>query len=81
MRVMARGGLGTGTIRAVRAQAEVDFWQADSDGYYSGFAPHVPDAPVLSFLEIPDGKPVEVVAIVGGEANNNHPMLESEVAA
>ncbi len=28
--------------------------------------PHVPDAPVLSFLEIPDGKPVEVVAVVGG---------------
>lgn len=23
--------------------AEVDIWQADSDGYYSGFAPHVPD--------------------------------------
>ncbi len=44
-------------------------------------APHVPDAPVLSFLEIPDGKAVEVVAVVGGEANNNNPMLESEVAA
>ncbi|PTQ08153.1 flagellar biosynthesis protein FlhA [Sphingomonas oleivorans] len=29
--------------------------------------PHLPDVPVLSFLEIPDGKPVEVVAIVGGE--------------
>ncbi|TVV69807.1 flagellar biosynthesis protein FlhA [Sphingomonas solaris] len=28
--------------------------------------PHLPDAPVLSFLEIPDGKPVEVVAVVGG---------------
>lgn len=23
--------------------AEVDLWHADSDGYYSGFAPHVPD--------------------------------------
>ncbi|TQL68009.1 catechol 1,2-dioxygenase [Nocardioides albertanoniae] len=23
--------------------AEVDIWHADSDGYYSGFAPHVPD--------------------------------------
>ncbi|HZZ47130.1 MAG TPA: catechol 1,2-dioxygenase [Pseudonocardia sp.] len=23
--------------------AEVDFWQADSDGYYSGFAPHLPE--------------------------------------
>jgi flagellar biosynthesis protein FlhA len=29
-------------------------------------APHIPDVPVLSFLEIPDGKPVEVVAVVGG---------------
>ena len=28
--------------------------------------PHVADAPVLSFLEIPDGKPVEVCAVVGG---------------
>jgi flagellar biosynthesis protein FlhA len=42
-------------------------------------APHVPDAPVLSFLEIPDGKPVEVVAIVGGEVER--PMLETEVVA
>lgn len=25
------------------AGAEVDIWHADSDGYYSGFAPHVPD--------------------------------------
>jgi flagellar biosynthesis protein FlhA len=29
-------------------------------------APHLPDVPVLSFLEIPDGKPVEVVAVIGG---------------
>lgn len=25
------------------AGAEIDFWQADADGYYSGFAPHLPD--------------------------------------
>ncbi|KQY56859.1 MULTISPECIES: catechol 1,2-dioxygenase [unclassified Nocardioides] len=25
------------------AGAEVDLWHADSDGYYAGFAPHVPD--------------------------------------
>ncbi len=31
------------------------------------FKPHLPETPVLSFLEIPDGKPVEVVAVVGGE--------------
>jgi flagellar biosynthesis protein FlhA len=30
-------------------------------------APHLQDVPVLSFLEIPDGKPVDVVAVVGGE--------------
>jgi flagellar biosynthesis protein FlhA len=30
--------------------------------------PHLPDVPVFSFLEIPDGKAVEVIAIVGGEA-------------
>ena len=42
-------------------------------------APHLPDAPVLSFLEIPDGKPVEVVAIVGGEPER--PLLQSEVVA
>ena len=40
---------------------------------------HVPDAPVLSLLEIPDNKPVEVVAIVGGEPER--PLLESEVVA
>jgi flagellar biosynthesis protein FlhA len=32
------------------------------------FRPHLPETPVLSFLEIPDSKPVEVVAVVGGEA-------------
>ncbi|NIJ08982.1 flagellar biosynthesis protein FlhA [Sphingomonas vulcanisoli] len=30
--------------------------------------PHLPDSPVMSFLEIPDGKAVEVVAIVGGKS-------------
>jgi len=37
--------------------------------------PHLADAPVLSFLEIPDGKPVEVVAVVGGvDAPREHEM-------
>jgi flagellar biosynthesis protein FlhA len=40
---------------------------------------HVPGAPVLSLLEIPDSKPVEVVAIVGGESEQR--LLESEVVA
>jgi len=31
------------------------------------FKPHLPETPVLSFLEIPDGKPVEVAAVVGND--------------
>jgi flagellar biosynthesis protein FlhA len=27
--------------------------------------PHLPECPVMSFLEIPDGKPIDVVAVVG----------------
>jgi flagellar biosynthesis protein FlhA len=42
-------------------------------------APHFQDVPVLSFLEIPDGKPVEVVAVVGGATTR--PMLQNEVTA
>ncbi len=36
------------------------------------FKPHLPETPVLSFLEIPDGKGVEVMAVVGGEARAPH---------
>jgi flagellar biosynthesis protein FlhA len=42
-------------------------------------APHLPDVPVLSFLEIPDGKPVEVIAVVGGDTAQ--PLLETEIHA
>jgi len=35
------------------------------------FRPHLPETAVLSFLEIPDGKPVEVVAVVGNESRIN----------
>jgi flagellar biosynthesis protein FlhA len=39
--------------------------------------PHLSDAPILSFLEIPDGKPVEVVAVVGGaNAPREHEMAQ-----
>jgi flagellar biosynthesis protein FlhA len=38
------------------------------------FRPHLPETPVLSFLEIPDGKPVEVVAVVGSEARISEPQ-------
>jgi flagellar biosynthesis protein FlhA len=37
------------------------------------FRPHLPETPVLSFLEIPDGKPVEVVAVVGKESRISEP--------
>ncbi len=33
--------------------------------------PHLPETPVMSFLEIPDGKAVEVSAVVGGGPVNN----------
>ncbi len=33
--------------------------------------PHLPETPVMSFLEIPDGKAVEVAAVVGGGPTNN----------
>jgi flagellar biosynthesis protein FlhA len=38
------------------------------------FKPHLPETPVLSFLEIPDGKGVEVIAVVGGEARSPHAL-------
>jgi len=38
----------TGQVRDIAGDpipgAELDIWHADNDGYYSGFAPHVPDA-------------------------------------
>ncbi len=37
------------------------------------FRPHLPETAVLSFLEIPDGKPVEVFAVVGNESRLNAP--------
>ena len=37
------------------AGAEIDIWHADSDGYYSGFAPHVPDGN-LRGLVVADGE-------------------------
>ena len=38
--------------------------------------PHLPDVPVMSFLELPDGKPVEVAAVVGGQPQQMAPMRE-----
>ena len=39
------------------------------------FKPHLPETPVLSFLEIPDGKPVEVAAVVGNEQRINRERI------
>jgi flagellar biosynthesis protein FlhA len=40
--------------------------------------PHLPETPVLSFLEIPDGKPVEVVAIVGSNGAHGNGQLTQQ---
>ncbi|PZU11561.1 flagellar biosynthesis protein FlhA [Sphingomonas sp.] len=40
--------------------------------------PHLPETPVLSFLEIPDGKPVEVVAIVGSNGGQGGHALTQQ---
>ena len=42
--------------------------------------PHLAEAPVLSFLEIPDGKAVEVIAVVGG-AGTPQVTQQREMAA
>jgi flagellar biosynthesis protein FlhA len=45
--------------------------------------PHLPETPIMSFLEIPDGKAVEVMAIVGSNTAQVAPTLPraSEMAA
>ena len=37
--------------------------------------PHLPETPIMSFLEIPDGKAVEVMAIVGSNGAQTAPTL------
>jgi len=45
--------------------------------------PHLPETPIMSFLEIPDGKAVEVMAIVGSNGTSSAPTLPAgrEMAA
>jgi len=45
--------------------------------------PHLPETPIMSFLEIPDGKAVEVMAIVGSNNTGMAPTLPAgrEMAA
>ena len=42
--------------------------------------PRFPDTPVLSFRELPDDKPVEVVATVGGQAGYRTPQAEHSLS-
>ncbi|HEX8780802.1 MAG TPA: dioxygenase, partial [Nocardioides sp.] len=43
--------------------AEVDIWHADSDGYYSGFAPHVPDGNLRGLVVTDDEGRFEISTI------------------
>lgn len=44
--------------------------------------PHFSEISVLSFLEIPDGKPVEVVAVVGdGQSSHSIPANNAEAVS
>ncbi|GEL24795.1 catechol 1,2-dioxygenase [Pseudonocardia sulfidoxydans NBRC 16205] len=45
------------------AGAEVDFWQADADGYYSGFAPHLPDGNLRAVVVTDDQGRFEITSI------------------
>lgn len=43
--------------------AEVDIWHADSDGYYSGFAPHVPEGNLRGVVVTDDEGRFEITTI------------------
>ncbi len=43
--------------------AEVDIWQADDDGYYSGFAPHLPQGNLRGVVTTDDGGRFEITTI------------------
>jgi catechol 1,2-dioxygenase len=45
------------------AGAEVDIWQADADGYYSGFAPHLPDGNLRGVVVTDDAGRFEIRTI------------------
>ena len=51
----------TGQVRDIDgtplAGAEVDTWHADADGYYSGFAPHVPEGNLRGVVDHRPGRP------------------------
>jgi len=43
--------------------AEVDIWQADDEGYYSGFAPHIPDGNLRGVVVTDDEGRFEITTI------------------
>jgi len=45
------------------AGAEIDIWQADDDGYYSGFAPHVPEGNLRALVVTGDDGQFEIRTI------------------
>ncbi|WP_067435107.1 dioxygenase family protein [Nocardioides jensenii] len=57
----------SGQVRDVNgtplAGAEVDIWHADADGYYSGFAPHVPDGNLRGIFVTDDEGRFEISTI------------------
>jgi catechol 1,2-dioxygenase len=44
-------------------QAEIDIWQADDDGYYSGFAPHLPEGNLRGLVVTDDAGRFEIRTI------------------
>jgi catechol 1,2-dioxygenase len=45
------------------AGAELDIWQADDDGYYSGFAPHIPDGNLRGVVAVGEDGRFEIRTI------------------
>ncbi|MFF0144146.1 catechol 1,2-dioxygenase [Amycolatopsis sulphurea] len=57
----------TGQVRALDGTplggAEVDIWHADADGYYSGFAPHIPDGNLRGVITTDDQGRFEITTV------------------
>lgn len=57
----------SGQVRATDgtpiAHAELDIWQADDEGYYSGFAPHVPEGNLRGVIVTDEAGRFEVTTI------------------
>lgn len=49
---------------AALADAEIDFWQADADGYYSGFAPDLPEGNLRGVIVTDDQGRFEITSIL-----------------